>query len=98
LNSISNPLTPEESDQGAGIKPVSPGDLAAHRSSIHARACKPIATQANTLFHVPLHRPRPVFSRNNPENGLPTEQFSQFTNISRSQQVLFNQIIESCEH
>jgi hypothetical protein len=63
LNSISNPLTPEESEQDTGMKPVFPGDLRTHRNSIHARASKPIATEANTLFHVSPHRRRPVFSK-----------------------------------
>jgi hypothetical protein len=54
---------PSEIWQTARIKRVSPRDLATHRNSLHARACKPIATQANTLFHVLPHRPRPVFSK-----------------------------------
>jgi hypothetical protein len=80
------------------MNPVFPSGLAAYRSSIHARASKPIATEARTRLHVPLHRPRPVFLKNRPENALPTEQFPQFTNNSRSQQVLFNQIIKCFEH
>jgi hypothetical protein len=35
MNSISIPLTPEESEQAARMKQVSSGDLAVQRSSIH---------------------------------------------------------------
>jgi hypothetical protein len=63
LNSILVLLTPEKLEQAAGIKPASRGALATDRNSMRARVCNRIATQANTSFHVPPHRPRPVFSK-----------------------------------
>ena len=38
------------------------GDFAVHKSH-HAQACNPIATEANTWFHVLLHLPCPDFTK-----------------------------------